>query len=629
MTLSNQSALLKGIALGALLLASTGSGVAAGKAGTMEVVGNSGVSAQMMFLGTEQKVYILDKTENNPVRVNNHPAWAVEYDINSNTYRTMNVRSNTFCAGGMTLGDGRWLVTGGNKAVTTDGATAKSGGGYGAYNGGRALRFLSPCDNQQCQWDDQASNQLNTERWYPTVEPLADGHNIVLGGMRDGGFVPSQGSNNPTYEFYPPKNNGVSRHLPILQRTVPLSLFPIAYLMSSGEVLIQAGREAILWNYKQQSERALPHIPGAPRVYPASGGSALLPLTPANGYKETILFCGGMSLGKAANWGNEGGPAIAVSQVPASTSCEQISPLQGGSWEAVDDLPEGRSMGQFIQLPDGTLWFGNGVTTGVAGYNTNPNAVGAPVGESYGDHPSYQPLVYNPNASLGNRWKRVGHTNIGRLYHSSATLLPDSSILVSGSNPNADVNTNTKWKTEYRVERWYPEFYDAPRPSNAGLPRTFSYGGKGFTIKLGSAAQAQQAKVVIVRTGFSTHAMNMGQRMIELKSTRQGSTLSVAQLPPNPNLFAPGPALAFVVVNGVPSQGKMVMVGNGQIGQQPVQAETVLAASTARREEAVDARNVSELEWEATSSTGASGHNDVLRRSGLHARHHKSAIDRL
>lgn len=170
-----QTSLLKGVVLGALLIASANSGVSAGKAGTMQVVGNSGVSAQMMFLGTEQKVYILDKTENNPVSVNGHPAWAVEYDINSNSYRPMEVRSNTFCAGGMTLGDGSWLVTGGNKAVTTNGATAKAGAGYGAYNGGKALRFLSPCDNMQCQWNDQNSNQLNMERWYPTVEPLADG----------------------------------------------------------------------------------------------------------------------------------------------------------------------------------------------------------------------------------------------------------------------------------------------------------------------------------------------------------------------------------------------------------------------------------------------------------------------
>ncbi|EST10143.1 protein of unknown function DUF1929 [Kalmanozyma brasiliensis GHG001] len=621
MLFSTQMTLLKGAVLGALLLASAGSGVSAGKAGTMEVVGNSGVSAQMMFLGTENKVYILDKTENNPIKVNGHPAWAVEYDINTNRYRTMDVRSNTFCAGGMTLGDGRWLVTGGNKATTTNGATAQPGKGYGSYNGGKSLRFLSPCDNGSCQWNDQASNALNTERWYPTVEPLRDGSNIILGGMRDGGFVPSQGSNNPTYEFYPPKHNGGSRPMGILQRTVPMSLFPIAYLMSSGEVFVQAGKEATLWNYAKQSERGLPNIPGPPRVYPASGGSALLPLTPDNNYRETILICGGMSVGKTSNWGNEGGVGMAITQKPASTSCEQISPIAGGGWQAVDALPQGRSMGQFIQLPDGTLWFGNGVTTGVAGYTTNPNDVGRPVGQSYGDNPSYQPLVYNPKASMGNRWKRVGSTNIGRLYHSTATLLPDSSILVSGSNPNSDVNMNVKWKTEYRVERWYPEFYDAPRPSNAGLPRSFSYGGPGFTINLPSAAQAAKAKVVLVRTGFSTHAMNMGQRMIELKSSRQGSRLSVAQLPPNPNLFAPGPALAFVVVDGVPSQGKMVMVGNGQIGTQPVGAETQLPATNGRRDV--------EEEREVVEERHLSHHDDALTRSGVHARSHKTSNERL
>lgn len=38
-----------------------------------------------MFLGTKNKVYILDKSENNPTTIDGkygtHPAWAVEYDI--------------------------------------------------------------------------------------------------------------------------------------------------------------------------------------------------------------------------------------------------------------------------------------------------------------------------------------------------------------------------------------------------------------------------------------------------------------------------------------------------------------------------------------------------------------------
>jgi len=32
-----------------------------------------------MFLGTPDKVYIVDKAENNPAQVNGHPAWAQGY----------------------------------------------------------------------------------------------------------------------------------------------------------------------------------------------------------------------------------------------------------------------------------------------------------------------------------------------------------------------------------------------------------------------------------------------------------------------------------------------------------------------------------------------------------------------
>ena len=552
--------------------------VQAASGNSVEIVGHSGVSGQMMFLGAPGKVYILDKAEYNHARVDGHPAYVVEYDYNSNKYRSMSVRSNTFCAGGMTLGDGRWLVTGGNKAVKRGGGDAKPGSGpYHTYDGGRALRFLNPCTDQNCQWVDEASNQLNRERWYPTVEPLRDGHVAILGGMRDGGYVPSKGSNEASYEFYPSKGDGQARFMPILDRTVPLSLFPHTFLMSNNELFVQAGREAVLWNYQKQSESRLANIPNAPRVYPANGGAALLPLRPDNNYKETVLFCGGTSLGKASNWGNEGGPNVMVTQRAATDKCDQISPLdQKPEWESVDVLPKGRSMGQFIILPDGRLWFGNGVATGTAGYTTDPNQAGQPVGQSFSDNPVLDEYVYNPRAKAGSRWTHAGTARVARLYHSSAILLPDSSILISGSNPNPDFTDDKKWNTEYRVERWYPDFYNKDRPSNRGLPDSFHYGGKGFTIKTGSNNDAKKTKVVVLRPGFSTHAMNMGQRMIELRTKVDGSDVHVAQLPNNPSLFAPGPALAFVVVDGVPSQGKFVMVGNGKVGEQPTHSNTNL-----------------------------------------------------
>lgn len=47
-----------------------------------------GADSIQMFLGTKNKVYVLDKSENNPLQINGtygtHPAWAVEYDLASN-----------------------------------------------------------------------------------------------------------------------------------------------------------------------------------------------------------------------------------------------------------------------------------------------------------------------------------------------------------------------------------------------------------------------------------------------------------------------------------------------------------------------------------------------------------------
>ena len=65
----------------------------------------------------------------------------------------------------------------------------------------------------------------------------------------------------------------------------------------------------------------------------------------------------------------------------------------------------------------------------------------------------------------------------------------------------------------------------------------------------------------------------MGQRYVQLENTYTGfsnntAVLHVNQVPPNPAILAPGPALIFVVVNGVPSVGRQVMIGSGVLGKQ-------------------------------------------------------------
>ncbi|MCO5577656.1 hypothetical protein L7F22_031487 [Adiantum nelumboides] len=347
------------------------------KAGTVDKVGNSGISAQMMFLQSNNQVIIMDKIENNPVKRpgSNGPAAAVAYNTNTNKLQAMDVDHNPFCAGGMTLGDGTWVVVGGNKAVGAGGVTAqKNASPYYNYNGGRTVRLLSSCSGSGCSWDEKP-NTMVKERWYATVEPMVDGHAMLISGMTNGGFVPSSGSQQTSYEFYP--NVGGSYNLPLLQRTVPLSLYPLTFLMSSGEVWMQANKEAVLWNTDTLKEKRLPNT-RVPRVYPASGAVMMLPLTPANNYQETILLCGGMSLGSAANWGNEGGPRPWSPRGPPRPSASKAARWSTPTGSRSTTCPLVGPWAPLSTCPTAPPGSATVSTTGVAGYTTDPNSPGKP-----------------------------------------------------------------------------------------------------------------------------------------------------------------------------------------------------------------------------------------------------------
>jgi hypothetical protein len=132
--------------------------------GGFALVGTSGVSAQQLFLGNDHLVYIIDKVESNPLQINNHPAWTTVYDLNTNQATPLEVYTNTFCACGGQLGDGRWLNVGGNKAVgpnaTTYTDTAEMAGQNvdGDADGRTAARQLVPGDNSQ--WTDDHTLDL-------------------------------------------------------------------------------------------------------------------------------------------------------------------------------------------------------------------------------------------------------------------------------------------------------------------------------------------------------------------------------------------------------------------------------------------------------------------------------------
>ena len=126
---------------------------------------------------------------------------------------------------------------------------------------------------------------------------------------------------------------------------MPVNLFPLTWLLPSGNLFIQAEFQAQIFDYKNKIEYDIADIPHAVRVYPASAGTAMFPMTPENNWTATLIFCGGTYL-EANQWTT----TWTIAEYAADTSCVRISPDVDVTWHEDDPLESGRSMGNVSVL---------------------------------------------------------------------------------------------------------------------------------------------------------------------------------------------------------------------------------------------------------------------------------------
>lgn len=157
-------------------------------------------------------------------------------------------------------------------------------------------------------------------------------------------------------------------------------------------------------------------------------------------------------------------------------------------------------------------------------------------------------------------------SDIPRLYHSTALLLPDGTVLSGGGGapgprPNLD------------AEIFYPPYLFttsgafAPRPTitsinsgniNSGIPSRISY---GQPFEIGVQPGSTVNRVTLIKTGSVTHSCNFEQRFMELSFTALVSGVK-AQAPASAFLAPPGNYLVFVFDSqGTPSVAAIVAVG--------------------------------------------------------------------
>lgn len=135
---------------------------------------------------------------------------------------------------------------------------------------------------------------MTSARWYATTTRLPDGSILILGGMIAGGYNNQLATDNPTFEFFPPKGDGRGIYSKFLHDALNTNLFPVTYLLPSGDIFVAANTMSMIYNVNTNTEHRLPTIPNGVRVtYPETAASALLPTTWANNWQREVLFCGG------------------------------------------------------------------------------------------------------------------------------------------------------------------------------------------------------------------------------------------------------------------------------------------------------------------------------------------------
>ena len=217
-----------------------------------------------IFLGNEDTIYFLDKSEGNAAQVNGHAAMGSVYDIASRTAVPIEVASNPFCSSGMHMPNGSFISFGGNAAVGPGANVVDTGSGafdttYQDYAGQTGVRVINPlgCSagntsgDAACQWQEStATSHLKVQRWYSTAEARGDGSVVVIGGFSNGGYInrnyPVQpdpvyqgNASQPTYEFWPPRDEAPAL-MQFLVETGGLNSYPLTWLMASGKMFLQA-----------------------------------------------------------------------------------------------------------------------------------------------------------------------------------------------------------------------------------------------------------------------------------------------------------------------------------------------------------------------------------------------------
>ena len=413
-----------------------------------------------------------------------------------------NLTYDVFCSGTAALPDGRSLIVGGTSDYT--------------FTGENRASFFDPATGQFVQ-----SQSMVDGRWYATATTLGDGRIMAMSGLTQ------SGATSQTVEIYDLRSAGTGWSAPI---SVPFTppLYPRVELLPNGSAFYtgqgSGTNNASAWIFNPASGTWT--ASAASTMNRSYGSSVLLPLLPPD-YKPKVMNFGG------------GSPATATTEI---IDLSATSP----SWTPGPNMSTGRIQMNAVILPNGKVL-----------------AEGGSVNNEGPDDPGKKADLYDP---VSNTISSAGTAAYSRLYHSTALLLPDATVMSMGSNPG------NRGSYQPTIEIYTPAYlYDANdhvittnRPHITAL--SFS-GPIGYNtlFQVSYSSTSPIASAVLVRPGSSTHASNMDQRLIGLCGTTSpcsasDSTLSLTT-PLNANIAPPGYYMLFLLDGaGVPSVAQFIQL---------------------------------------------------------------------
>jgi len=149
-------------------------------------------------------------------------------------------------------------------------------------------------------------------------------------------------------------------------------------------------------------------------------------------------------------------------------------------------------------------------------------------------------------------WTTLASNTVNRGYHTTAILLPDARVLLTGSGDGAGS------PSELNAEIFSPPYlFRGPRPLISEAPAEAGY-GEAFFVATPDAGRI--ARVSLVRLSSVTHAFDQNQRFGDLSFRKSAGGLTVTG-PETSMVAPPGHYLLFILDGGgVPSPARMLRI---------------------------------------------------------------------